>query len=173
MMVGGGTGGTSEPGWTLEQAFAQIQQLLGMVAEMQQIIAQQEQTISQLQAQSAVIPWVQGQVSFINACRLYILVKPHEFTTLRTKITWVLGFMQTGMAQLFRDHFMVYMTTLEYRTQYLESIECDPIELLYQDIYKAFRDPNKQATAIQEITTLKQGSKLAEEHVQNFKQCYM
>ncbi|PFH45321.1 hypothetical protein AMATHDRAFT_119086, partial [Amanita thiersii Skay4041] len=31
----------------------------------------------------------------------------------------------------------------------------------------------KQATAIQEITTIKQGSKSGEEHVQLFKQCYM
>ncbi|PFH44608.1 hypothetical protein AMATHDRAFT_168498, partial [Amanita thiersii Skay4041] len=36
-----------------------------------------------------------------------------------------------------------------------------------------FGDPNKQATAIQEITTIKQGSKSGEEHVQIFKQCYM
>ncbi|PFH44876.1 hypothetical protein AMATHDRAFT_10545 [Amanita thiersii Skay4041] len=52
------TGGMSEPGWTLEQAFAQIQQLLRTVVEMQQIIAQQEQMISQLQAQSMVTPLV-------------------------------------------------------------------------------------------------------------------
>ncbi|PFH46360.1 hypothetical protein AMATHDRAFT_109815, partial [Amanita thiersii Skay4041] len=31
----------------------------------------------------------------------------------------------------------------------------------------------KQATAIQEITMIKQGSKTGEEHVQAFKQCYM
>ncbi|PFH44805.1 hypothetical protein AMATHDRAFT_114827, partial [Amanita thiersii Skay4041] len=31
----------------------------------------------------------------------------------------------------------------------------------------------KQATAIQEITTIKQGTKTGEEHVQMFKQCYM
>ncbi|PFH46980.1 hypothetical protein AMATHDRAFT_121514, partial [Amanita thiersii Skay4041] len=31
----------------------------------------------------------------------------------------------------------------------------------------------KQATAIQEITTIKQGTKTREEHVQAFKQCYM
>ncbi|PFH45400.1 hypothetical protein AMATHDRAFT_128820, partial [Amanita thiersii Skay4041] len=89
------------------------------------------------------------------------------------KITWILSFMQSGMAQLFRDHFMVYMNTPEFRTQYLESTELDPVELLYRDIYKAFGDPNKQATTIQEITTLKQGSKSAEEHVQVFKQSYM
>ncbi|PFH47060.1 hypothetical protein AMATHDRAFT_127991, partial [Amanita thiersii Skay4041] len=110
---------------------------------------------------------------FINSCRLYMLAKPQEFPTLRIKVTWVLGFMQTGMAQMFRDHFLVYMATLEFQTQYEQSLELDQIELLYRDIYKAFGDPNKQATAIQEITTIKQGSKSAEEHVQLFKQSYM
>ncbi|PFH45055.1 hypothetical protein AMATHDRAFT_109088, partial [Amanita thiersii Skay4041] len=98
--------------------------------------------------------------AFINACQLYISAKPHEFATVSIKITWVLGFMQSGMAQLFRDHFMVYMNSQEFRTQYLESTEVDP----------AFGDPNKQATTIQEVTTVKQGSKSAEEHVQVFKQ---
>ncbi|PFH47234.1 hypothetical protein AMATHDRAFT_116681, partial [Amanita thiersii Skay4041] len=110
---------------------------------------------------------------FINSCRLYISTKPQEFPTLHIKITWVLGFMQLGMAQMFRDHFLVYMNTLDFQTQYLESTDPDPIKLLYRDIYKAFGDPNRQATAIQEVTTIKQGSKSAEEHVQLFKQSYM
>ncbi|PFH45375.1 hypothetical protein AMATHDRAFT_160343 [Amanita thiersii Skay4041] len=110
---------------------------------------------------------------FINSCRLYMSAKPQEFPTLRIKVTWVLGFMQIGMAQMFRNHFLVYMATPEFQTQYKQSTEPDQIELLYQDIYKAFGDLNKQATAIQEITTIKQGSKLAEEHVQLFKQSYM
>ncbi|PFH48057.1 hypothetical protein AMATHDRAFT_120748, partial [Amanita thiersii Skay4041] len=89
------------------------------------------------------------------------------------KVTWVLGFMQIGMAQMFRDHFLVYMATPEFQTQYKQSAKLDQIELLYRDIYKAFGDPNKQATAIQEITTIKQGLKSAKEHVQLFKQSYM
>ncbi|PFH46044.1 hypothetical protein AMATHDRAFT_156641 [Amanita thiersii Skay4041] len=177
-MVGRGTSGTSEPGWTLEATFAQIQQLLGAVNNLQQMITQQEQTIAQLQNQQpppppssqpsrgpkmAMPPLFDGSMAsceaFINACRLYISAKPHEFTNLQTKITWVLGFMQSGMAQLFRDQFM--------------STKPNPIELLYADIYKAFGDPNKQATAIQEVTTIKQGTKTSKEHVQAFKQCYM
>ncbi|PFH46348.1 hypothetical protein AMATHDRAFT_155512 [Amanita thiersii Skay4041] len=110
---------------------------------------------------------------FINSCRLYMTAKPQEFLTLHIKITWVLGFMQLGMAQLFRDHFLTYMVTPDYQTQYEQLTEPDQIELLYRDIYKAFGDPNKQATAIQEITTIKQGSKSGEEHVQLFKQSYM
>ncbi|PFH48339.1 hypothetical protein AMATHDRAFT_5881 [Amanita thiersii Skay4041] len=99
--------------------------------------------------------------------------KPQEFPTLQVKVTWVLGFMQTGMAQMFQDHFLMYMTTPDYQAQYVQSAELDQIELLYRDIYKAFGDPNKQATTIQEITTIKQGSKTSEEHMQLFKQCYM
>ncbi|PFH46465.1 hypothetical protein AMATHDRAFT_110406, partial [Amanita thiersii Skay4041] len=110
---------------------------------------------------------------FINSCRLYMSAKPQEFPNLWIKITWVLGFMQTGMAQLFRDHFLVYMSTPEFHTQYKESNEPDQIELLYWDIYKAFGDPNKQATAIQEVTTIRQGSRSGEEHVQLFKQSFM
>ncbi|PFH44625.1 hypothetical protein AMATHDRAFT_11331 [Amanita thiersii Skay4041] len=171
MMVGGGTGGTDKPGWTLEAAFAQIQQLLN---------AQPPPPMGTQPARSlkmATPPLYDGSMAtceaFINACQLYMTAKPHEFVNLQTKITWVLRFMQLGMAQLFRDQFMIYMASDAYWTQYLESTEPNPIKLLYADIYKAFGDPNKQATAIQEITTIKQGTKSAEEHVQSFKQCYM
>ncbi|PFH45660.1 hypothetical protein AMATHDRAFT_8841 [Amanita thiersii Skay4041] len=59
--------------------------------------------------------------------------------------------MQTGMAQMFCDHFLVYMATPKFQTQYEQSLEPNQIELLYRDIYKAF----------------------AEEHDQLFKQSYM
>ncbi|PFH44881.1 hypothetical protein AMATHDRAFT_165208 [Amanita thiersii Skay4041] len=169
----------------------QIQQLVNSVTALQNTIHQQNAVIQQLQAQQpvgntggpsrgpkmAVPPIYNGTMAtcegFINSCRLYMSAKPHEFPMLWIKITWVLGFMQTRMAQLFRDHFLAYMNTPEYQTQYEESVELDKIELLYRNIYKAFGDPNKQATAIQEITMIKQGSKSREEHVQSFKQLYM
>ncbi|PFH46441.1 hypothetical protein AMATHDRAFT_154997 [Amanita thiersii Skay4041] len=125
----------------------------------------------------AVPPIYDGSMAmcegFINSCWLYMSAKPQEFPSLQIKIMWVLGFMQTGMAQLFRDHFLIYMNMLEYQTQYEESTEPDKIKLLYCDIYKVFSDPNKQVTAIQEIMTIRQGSKSGEEHVQLFKQLYM
>ncbi|PFH45228.1 hypothetical protein AMATHDRAFT_122503, partial [Amanita thiersii Skay4041] len=169
----------------------QIQQLVNSLAALQNTVHQQNVIIQQLQNQGtpaatgtaprgpkmASPPLYDGSMAlceaFINACHLYISAKPHEFATVQVKITWVLGFMQSSMAQLFRDHFMVYMNSPEFRTQYLESTEVDSVELLYWDIYKAFGDPNKQVTTIQEITTVKQGSKSAEEHVQVFKQSYM
>ncbi|PFH44769.1 hypothetical protein AMATHDRAFT_10918 [Amanita thiersii Skay4041] len=193
MMVGGGTGGTEEPDWSIDQAMAQIQQLLGAINNLQHTITQQGQTIAQLQAQVAVNPSGSGTPfhspkmasppiydssmatceAFINSCRLYISAKPQEFPNLRIKVTWVLGFMQVSMAQLFWDHFLVYMNSPKFQMQYEQSMEQDQIKLLYCDIYKVFSNPNKQATAIQEITTIRQGSKSAEEHIQLFKQSYM
>ncbi|PFH44654.1 hypothetical protein AMATHDRAFT_11256 [Amanita thiersii Skay4041] len=102
MMVGGGTGGTSKPSWTLEVAFAQIQQLLSAVNNLQQTITQQEQMIAQLQNQQppppagsqplrgpkmATLPLYDGSMAtckaFINACRLYISAKPQELAMAR------------------------------------------------------------------------------------------
>ncbi|PFH46082.1 hypothetical protein AMATHDRAFT_8239 [Amanita thiersii Skay4041] len=167
MMVGSSSGGSEEPDWSLDQAMIQIQQLVNSIAALQNTIHQQNAVIQQLQNQQpvgntggtprgpkmATLPLYDSSMAmceaFINACCLYILAKPQEFATLTAKVTWVLGFMQTGMAQLFRDQFMRYT------------------------VYKAFGDSNKQATVIQEITTIKQGTKSGEEHVQIFKQCYM
>ncbi|PFH45349.1 hypothetical protein AMATHDRAFT_9438 [Amanita thiersii Skay4041] len=159
MMVGGAGRGTNEPDWSLEQALTQIQQLLSTVNTLQHTIAQQGQTIAQLQAQALVNTLAQGNPfrgpkmatppiydgtmamceGFINSCCLYMTAKPQEFPTLHIKITWVLGFMQTGMAQLFRDHFLTYMATPDYQIQYEQSTEPNQIELLYQDIYKVVR----------------------------------
>ncbi|PFH46011.1 hypothetical protein AMATHDRAFT_8363 [Amanita thiersii Skay4041] len=155
MMVGGGTSGTSEPGWTLEVAFTQIQQLLGAVNNLQQTIAQQEQTIAQLQNQPPPPPGSQ----------------PTRGPKMATPPLYN-GSMATFHYPPDKNH-MVYMNSEAYQTQYLESAEPNPIELLYANIYKAFGDPNKQVTAIQEITMIKQGTRSAEEHVQSFKQCYM
>ncbi|PFH46112.1 hypothetical protein AMATHDRAFT_156229, partial [Amanita thiersii Skay4041] len=89
------------------------------------------------------------------------------------KIMWILSYMQTGMAQRFRDSFLTYMNSNEYQTEFIQVAPgVDATEILYQNIYQAFSDPNKQATAILELTTMKQGTKLVEEHVQLFKQAY-
>ncbi|PFH45430.1 hypothetical protein AMATHDRAFT_159852, partial [Amanita thiersii Skay4041] len=89
------------------------------------------------------------------------------------KLMWILLYMQTGMAQWFRDSFLTYMNTNEYQTEFIQVAPgVDATEILYWNIYQAFGDLNKQATAILELTTMKQGTKTTEEHVQLFKQAY-
>ncbi|PFH45151.1 hypothetical protein AMATHDRAFT_162464 [Amanita thiersii Skay4041] len=125
----------------------------------------------------ATPPFYNGSMAtceaFINACRIYMAAKPREFGDITAKVMWVLSYMQTGMAQQFRDAFLVYMQTPTYQTKFVQAAPgTDAIEILYRNIYQAFGDPNKQATMILELTTMKQGSKSAEEHIQCFKQAY-
>ncbi|PFH44621.1 hypothetical protein AMATHDRAFT_11343 [Amanita thiersii Skay4041] len=136
MMVGGGTSGTSKPSWTLEAAFAQIQQLLGMVNSLQQTIAQQEQTITQLQNQPPPPP--AGSQPSRGPKMATLPLFNRSMATCEAFINAYKDYVGTGIHA------------------YLESTKPDPIELLYADIYKAFSDPNKQATTIQEIMMIKQ-----------------
>ncbi|PFH45315.1 hypothetical protein AMATHDRAFT_160915 [Amanita thiersii Skay4041] len=111
--------------------------------------------------------------AFINACRIYIAAKPQDFSNITAKVMWVLSYMQSRMAQQFCDAFLIYMQSAEYRAEFLQATPgTDTIEILYQTIYQAFSNPNKQATTILELTTMKQGTKAAEEHIQCFKQAY-
>ncbi|PFH44665.1 hypothetical protein AMATHDRAFT_11233 [Amanita thiersii Skay4041] len=121
MMVGGAGGGTEELDWLLDQALTQIQQLLGTINNLQQTIAQQGQTIAHLQVQVAVTTPSTG-----TPFRGPKMATPLIYDG--TMATW---FMQTGMAQLFRDHFLVYMATPEFQTQYKQSTEPNQIKLLY------------------------------------------
>ncbi|PFH45133.1 hypothetical protein AMATHDRAFT_115264, partial [Amanita thiersii Skay4041] len=125
----------------------------------------------------AAPPFYDGSMAtceaFINACQIYIAAKPHEFQDVMAKIMWILSYMQTGMVQRFHDSFLTYMNTNKYQTEFIQVAPgIDAMEILYRNIYQAFGDPNKQATAILELTTMKQGTKTAEEHVQLFKQAY-
>ncbi|PFH45235.1 hypothetical protein AMATHDRAFT_116818, partial [Amanita thiersii Skay4041] len=169
----------------------QIQQLVNSLASLQNTVQQQNAIIQQLQNQvpagqpgatprgpkMATPPFYDSSMTtceaFINACRIFIAAKPREFGDITAKVMWILSYMQTGMAQQFRDAFLVYMQSEEYRTEFVQAAHgTDPIEILYCNIYQAFGDPNKQVTAILELTTMKQGTKSAEEHVQCFKQAY-
>ncbi|PFH44983.1 hypothetical protein AMATHDRAFT_118274, partial [Amanita thiersii Skay4041] len=170
---------------------AQIQQLMGNIAALQNTVQQQHAIIQQLQNQQpggntgpslrgpkmAALPFYDGSMAtceaFINVCQIYIAAKPHEFQDVTAKIMWILSYMQTSMAQCFHNSFLTYMNTNEYQMEFIQVAPgIDATEILYRNIYQAFGDPNKQATAILELTTMKQGTKTAEEHIQLFKQAY-
>ena len=44
--------------------------------------------------------------SFLNACQLYISARPSEFQTEDQKMHWVMSYMQSGSACLWRDYIM-------------------------------------------------------------------
>ncbi|PFH50875.1 hypothetical protein AMATHDRAFT_3506 [Amanita thiersii Skay4041] len=171
MMVGAAGGGTEEPAWTLDHAITQIQQLMGNIATLQNTVQQQNAVIQQLQNQQPLGPTgTTAQGPKMAAPPFY---DGSMATYVTARIMWILSYMQTGMAQQFQDSFLTYMNSNEYQMEFIQVAPgVDATEILYRNIYQAFGDLNKQATAILELTTMKQGTKMAEEHIQLFKQAY-
>jgi hypothetical protein len=99
--------------------------------------------------------------SFQTACYLYIIVKPDEFPTEKSKIIWALSYLQGGTAQKW------------CKTSVLEMMEgVSPYEMykeFQRKLKENFSDPNEQDTQIFEITTMQQGSKTADEHCHDFR----
>jgi hypothetical protein len=99
--------------------------------------------------------------SFQTACYLYIIVNPEEFPTEKSKIIWVLSYLQGRTAQKW------------CKTTVLEMIEgISPYKTYEQfqaKLKENFGDPNEQDTRIFEITMMQQGTKMADKHCHDFR----
>ncbi|PFH44979.1 hypothetical protein AMATHDRAFT_10297 [Amanita thiersii Skay4041] len=126
MMVGSSGGGTKEPDWSIEQALAQIQQLMNSVATLQNTIQQQNVVIQQLQNQAPAGQTASSPPTLKMATPppyngSMATLKPWEFPDILAKVMWVLSYMQSGMAQQFRDAFLTYMQLNEYQTEFVQA----------------------------------------------------
>jgi hypothetical protein len=98
--------------------------------------------------------------SFINSCCLYINGRASEFGSENAKIYWILSYMQTGSAKIWRD----YIISLMYREQH----NFRTMDQLLQEIDRKFGDTDKRTTQSLKIRMIQQGDKSADEHVQEF-----
>ena len=95
---------------------------------------------------------------FINSCRLYMSACPSEFYDEQAKVYWVLSFMQTGMAQNWRNFIVSHIA--QGRINYMT------VEQFLGEIEKKFGDMDKHTTSLLKLRTMVQGDKHADEHVQ-------
>jgi Zinc knuckle/Retrotransposon gag protein len=99
--------------------------------------------------------------SFQTACYLYIIAKPDEFPTEKSKMIWALSYLQGGTAQKWRETVVLEM--MEGVSTY------ETYEEFQAELKKNFGDPNEQDSRIFEITTMQQGTKTADEHCHDFR----
>jgi hypothetical protein len=104
--------------------------------------------------------------AFAQACAVYMMVKTDEFETERDKILWVLSYMQSGTALKYRESFL---DTVSPVVDDPESWGINTVKGLLDNIATTFGDPNITDTKIFEITSIVQGERTADEHVQDFK----
>ena len=98
--------------------------------------------------------------AFKTACYMYMQGRKDEFEDEDAKIIWILSYLQGGTALKWRE---VAIKSMMEGEQVFE----DSKELL-ETIRKTFGDPNED-THVFQITTMVQGDKTADEHVQDFK----
>jgi hypothetical protein len=99
--------------------------------------------------------------SFQTACYLYIIVKLDKFPTEKSKIIWALSYLQGRTAQKWCETTVLEM--MEGFSPY------EMYEEFQRKLKENFGDPNEQDTRIFEMTTMQQGSKMADEHCHDFR----
>jgi hypothetical protein len=99
--------------------------------------------------------------SFQTACYLYITAKPDEFPMENLKIIWALLYLQGRTAQKWCE-----MTVLEMMEGV---IPYKKYEEFQAKLKENFGDPNEQDTRIFEVTMMQQGTKMADEHIHDFR----
>ena len=98
--------------------------------------------------------------SFLNSCSLYISVRPSEFQSEDAKMHWIMSYMQSGSACLWRDYIMA-----QVRSGVKQFSRAND---LMNEIESKFGEEDKWTTMSLKIRTMIQGDKHADEHVQEF-----
>ena len=105
---------------------------------------------------------MKGQ-AFLNSCKLYLVLAPHQFADNNAKIMWVLSFMYSGCTSHFVDCQMCDYQSVGSLTHTLWS-------KFIEDFIKDFCPKNKVQTSRTELETPKyyQGSRTVDEYVNDF-----
>jgi hypothetical protein len=92
---------------------------------------------------------------------MYIRGHTDKFPDEEAKIIWILSYLQDGIVQKWHE-----VTVQEIING---AVPFETGDELMEAIVKTFGDPNEEDTSVFEITTINQGEKTADEHMQDFK----
>jgi len=98
--------------------------------------------------------------AFVNAVRLYIKMKMTEEVAV-TQVTWVLLYMQEGIAEAWKDNLLDKLAKGES--------EVELVEQFFAKIRNDFGETSEEKRKIEQLRTIKQGGRTCDEYVQEFK----
>jgi len=99
-------------------------------------------------------------VGFINACRLFMQMRLTQVAE-RNKISWVLSYVQGGVAEIWKDNILDEITKGTSAVQ--------TVEELFTKIRQEFGEFDEESWKVEELRILEQGGKTVDEYVQEFK----
>jgi len=99
-------------------------------------------------------------VGFVNACRLFMQMRMGQVGE-RSKISWVLSYVQGGAAEVWKDNVLDEITkgTLLVTT----------VEELFTKIRQEFGEFDEKSRKVDKLRALEQGGKTVDEYVQEFR----
>ena len=130
-----------------------------MVQQSKAIRTLQQQLIAQntLKAEVTAPPKFdksrEAVVGFVNACHLYAKARLEGVDNKR-KISWVLSYVQGGVAEVWKDNILDEIETMEE---------------LFKKIREEFGEFDEESKKVDELRLLVQGSRTCNEYVQEFK----
>ncbi|KAF7776533.1 transcriptional regulator family: Zinc finger, CCHC-type [Agaricus bisporus var. burnettii] len=98
---------------------------------------------------------------FITACKIYLSLKMAGRLQ-GDQITWILSYVQGGAAESWKENIMEMIENGEDEAPSVT-------EELFDSLRNNFGDADEESTAVGKLRLIEQGSKSAEEHVQEFK----
>ncbi|EKM77666.1 hypothetical protein AGABI1DRAFT_93368 [Agaricus bisporus var. burnettii JB137-S8] len=99
---------------------------------------------------------------FITACKIYLSLKMVGRSQ-GDQITWILSYVQGGAAESWKENIMEMIEGGEEEAPVVT-------EELFDSLRNNFGDADEESTAVGKLRLIEQGSKSAEEYVQEFKQ---
>jgi len=98
--------------------------------------------------------------TFINIARIYIRMKMTKETAM-TQVTWVLSYIQGGVAEAWKDNLIDELAKGES--------EVESVEQLFIKIRNDFGETLEEERKIEQLWTIEQGERTCDEYVQDFK----
>jgi len=156
-----------------------MEQILQYMAQQSEVIATLQQQLLVVQAAALAIapaaaaapivevalsPKFSGErsqvVGFINACCLFMQMRMEQVGE-RSKISWVLSYVQGGVAEIWKDNVLDEITK---GTSLVTTVE-----ELFTKITQEFGEFNEESRKVDELRALEQGGKTVDKYVQEFR----
>jgi len=99
-------------------------------------------------------------VGFINACCLFMQMRIEQVGD-RNRISWVLSYVQGGVAEIWKDNMLDKITNVTSAVQ--------TVEELFTKIRQEFGEFDEESRKVDELRVLEQGGKTVDKYVQEFR----
>ena len=99
-------------------------------------------------------------IGFVNTCRLFIQMKMEQVGE-RSRISWVLFYVQGGVAEIWKDNILDEITK--------GTLAVSTVEELFTKIRQEFEEFKEESRKVDELRVLEQEGKTVDKYVQEFK----